>query len=289
MAYPNLSNNLTFSAFFRASIGGCATIALSGCASMALSGCVGIALSGCATSISVTDKYRALEGDAKILFLDVYPDLTPEEKAQSLENPEHLRSLRLSHYSKSSVLPQFRKPLSLKIKPFPSAAITEGTFIDLRAYVNYSDGKHIDVTPDTTWSAMPSIVKLNANQLQYECLSSDISIYASFLDEVNVTQILSFKKPIKNITVQVAESSSIIDDSAFIKLNSNAICQDGTMTEVSCQSIWTADPQWGTFQGCGHLHPSAKSWKEGSAIVSFSYGALTFTQLIYLPARVRRR
>ncbi|MEO5970590.1 MAG: hypothetical protein ABIQ95_11735 [Bdellovibrionia bacterium] len=255
---------------------------------MAISMACLAAMNGCATPISVAENYNFLDRDAKVLFLDAYPDLTSEKKLEYLERPETLRPTD-SHNSQSRAPLSLRKPVSLQIDWLPSQEVTTGNVIELRAYVNYSDGNKIDATPDVTWKATPPIVSLDTNKLLYECVDSDISVSASFLDEVHATQTFKFRKSLNSIAVRVAELSSIIDNSAFIKLNSNAICQDGTVTEVSCQTIWKVDPQWGSFQGCGHLVPSPKSWKEGSAEVSVSYGTLNVTTTVLLPARAPRR
>lgn len=256
-----------------------------------------LTLNSCATSTSSMEQFRALEGDAKIAYLDAYPDLSPEQKTDFLANRGSLRQLMSANNTanntlndtKAAIPRPIRKPLSLQMEPLFSAPITEGNTIDFKAYVNYSDGRKVESTSDVTWQALPSLVKVHTNQLHYECVYSDISISASFFDEVKTTQVIAFKKPLDTIGVQVAESSSIIDNSAFIKLNSRAICKDGTVTEISCQSVWKADPEWGRFFNCGQLQPSAKSWLEGAAIVTVSYGPITVTRKIFLPARTPQR
>jgi hypothetical protein len=245
-----------------------------------------LALTGCSSVNSRLQKYRELDTDAKALYLDIFPTLDSGQKMNFLDGPGNLQDLKYKKIVSGESKGPLRKPLALRIEPVLTESINQGHFLEFKAYVDYPTEKNLNVTSDVIWSYVPLNVKMEENRLQVDCFHSDVSVSASFFDEVETTQTIHFTKPLKNIAVHLAEASSIMDSKDVIKLNSNAICQDNSTSEISCRTQWQVNPDSGTFLGCGQFIPTAKSWHEGSVTITLSYGGLTVTRRVYLPNRI---
>lgn len=255
--------------------------------------------SGCSTPISRTERFQILDLDHKNIFLAYYPYLSRDQRnellateekpselierwSKELKDPDHI----LGSFEEMTTNPIHRRVSKLDIKTDATEIVTEGHRIVARAYATYQSGKVTDITSDTEWSVEPHLAKLNGNEIDFDCVHSDLTLTAHFLGERDASQAISIQKPLKSLEIRVKEASLGADRSLSFQLSAFAQCQDGSISDVSCQTTWRAVSELGRIQGCGNLVVNAKEKRAlDSLTVRAQYGGFVAQKTLNPPIR----
>ena len=228
---------------------------------------------------SLAERYQALDGDQKWVFLAYYPDLTPLERQVFLDDPSSIEEILSERPEidpeRRRLKPQRSSLQSLSILPSPETLITEGQRVELKAYAHFDQGKTTEISQDVQWEVIPPIAKIDRSSLELDCIHSDVTVAARFLDEFETQSTLKFRKKIDSLVVTGKEHFSETHRYEFTELRLIAKCEDGSEQEVSCQAEWTANPRSGGFSSCGYFSPSVESLKEGRALIEARYAGQT--------------
>jgi len=247
--------------------------------------------------------YSFLPPDEKRIFLAYYPDMTPRQREILLRRTaspfQHLRAWKLhtkffkKHWDgrpKFTALKQ-NYQFQIQIRTERPEPIQSGTDVSLRAFLNYEDGRTIEVTDAVQWEAASSLARIEGNQLIFDCLSSPILVSVAFLGEYKSSREIEVRKPIEKLEVTIAPETLTSDDNGFARLNAEAVCKDGTRASVSCQGRWKSHSPDVEVSGCGHTQLLKSRSKQSasdsifSTEISFKYGDQTLIQKFNLPNR----
>jgi hypothetical protein len=125
---------------------------------------------------------------------------------------------------------------------------------------------------------------MNKNKLHYGCLASDLTVVATFLDEREGSRTLRIRKPLRGLELILNKSLASPRPEEYLKFDVIAHCEDGSSTDVSCQSDWRSSSKGGSIHGCGHYRiTSKKILAEDPVEVSASYGGQSVTRKIRVP------
>jgi len=236
---------------------------------------IGACISGGCTTLSFAERYQALDGDQKLVFLAYYPDLTPLEQRLFLDDPNTIEEILSERPEidphRLRLKPQRSSLQSISILPTPGTLITEGQRAELKAIAHFDQGKSSDISSDVRWEVIPPIAQVHRSTLEFDCIHSDVTVSVRFLDEFESQSTLRVRKKIASLSVTGQEHFSQTHRYEFTELRLIAKCEDGTEQEVSCQANWSADPRSGHFSTCGYFTPSVESLKEGRALIQAHY------------------
>lgn len=247
-------------------------------------------LGACSTPPTTYEKFRELEGNLKLIFINLYPAMSADQRKVFLEHPEIAPDLLKQYRIKNPQDEmQSRKSnlLSIVIDPSNKTPITQGTGFHLMANAYYTDERKVVINPDVRWEVSPPIAEIKNSDLKVGCVHSDLTVIANFLDEAEGKTIYSFRKPLRSLYIQLTEASSVVDDGEFVQLRLNVTCEDETVNNVACETLWKIDPTQGKFLSCGHLHVTREAAQRGWVEITASYGDKTVQQKINLPQRFR--
>jgi hypothetical protein len=254
-----------------------------------------LALTAC-----ITGRPRApapLPGDAdfKRAFLANYPELTPEQRAQMLEEPGQWRALLTSW----NLLAHFcAQPTPRQRMEFVGTTDNH-TFRDLRiviadtapepalkAVLVYRDGRETDVTRDVKWNVEPKLGHVETSEggvprLATACMASDLQVSADFYGQRTGTLWIPVHKELTQLEIRGMESTE-----NGVRLI--AWCADGESSDVSCQADWTIQSEAYEIHGCGELRrkspfdPNAKDTEPTNAVIRAAYGELQTAKTLRL-------
>ena len=257
-----------------------------------------IILLGCACADApLMERYEQLSSDGKHVFLAYYPVLTQDQRDELLAS-RGSRSLGENWRIED-------KELRARVDPFPSfmgnpssytltalnveiprkEPIRDGGPLEIHAILKYADGRTSEVTRDVEWRVVPpELGNINKNKLRYDCLASDITVVATFLDEREGSRTLRIRKPLRGLELRLDKALASPKPSEFLKFDVIAHCEDGSSTDVSCQSDWSSPSKAGSIHGCGHFQiTSNKILAEDPVEISASYGGQSVTRKIRIP------
>jgi hypothetical protein len=259
------------------------------------------AVAACSTPKTVTERFQSLDYDAKSVYLTYYPYLTSDQRGDllsiedgnpralieswsgELNDPRH----EVGSFDEMMGNPARRKIAALEIKVDSPDRISSGTEIPVHAFAIYSGGRiAAEVTQDTAWRVDRNLGRIEDGKLRFECVDSDLSIGASFVGEQEATKVLEIRKPLSSLQLKVAETYTGADTGYNFKLILLAHCQDGTVSDVSCQADWSSESLGGKVQGCGNvLIRSKEKLADDGLFVTARYGTLSIRQKLQPPIR----
>jgi hypothetical protein len=256
-------------------------------------------LIACSTSAPLMDRFQNLDYDAKSVFLAYYPYLTADQRNDLLDPGKNPRELiegwagqfndpkkQVGSFDEMMNNPANRKITSIEIKTDSPDVIDKGTQIPLHAFAHYVNGTTVEVTPDTAWRVEPKLGEIEDSTLNFECVQSEISLIANFLGEKESTKVIEIRKPLDSLEMKVPESYTGIDTGYNFQLILLAHCQDGTVSDVSCQASWKSVSSGGKISGCGNFVVSSKEKLVQDALnVTASYGNLSIRKTLQPPSR----
>jgi hypothetical protein len=247
---------------------------------------LGLALSSCSQAPTLTDRYRDLDSDRKIIYLAYYPLLTSEQRETLLdpesESPKELieRWKIKANYSFEDL---FRDPRHHMIR---SLEITEAPPGEFHATAHYADDRDVDVTDDVTWKTTPPQVSMKGNILHSSCLSDTAVVSATFLDEQQGSIRVPIHKVLDHLELRIDDAYLASDNGYNFKLELIAHCQDGSRADVSCQSDWSASSLAGDISGCGNFSISNRErFVQDALKVTAQYGEMAVTRILPVPQR----
>jgi len=215
------------------------------------------------------EAFSALDGDEKLKFIALYPDLTANEREDFLNDP-HLsaREEELTKRYRSIQTAAELSALELSYEP------------QLKAVLHYRDGREVNVSHEVSWDIHPPLARINGDQLETQCANSGFVLSANFLNEIQSSTAVKTHKPLRSLIVSLDESSHSFQKTELLKLEAKAFCQDGTASDVSCQVHWASNSSGVEVTGCGDLRVVGKSPTDVQ--ITAEYQTTRATKQIYL-------
>lgn len=225
---------------------------------------VSLAAASLSTGCSSGDplgRYREMDGESKVVFLNLYPELTPSQRNSLLTGSSYLDPLRELKLNPDVFFKDRARRSPVRLEVVPQDLTDSG--VELRAWLHYRDGRKVDVTRESTWVVFPKLVSLQGGspvKASWGCMSSDAVVNASFFGELEGKTTLRPRKRVRELIVTLDESSQSVESvGSRTRLKAVAHCEDGTSQDVSCQADWKLlpDPDFNSpreIGGCGLYH-----------------------------------
>lgn len=269
-----------------------------------------LALGACATD-SLRDTYSGLDGIEKQRFLAFYPEVPPDaKKSLALEatepdalyrfvrrqaTDEQHRITLTDDTRVQALIDEFkhgkgdhtRARLEIRKDGDGSDRIVSGDRVALHARLAYADGRIADATEDVIWTVQPALAWMEGSTLRLGCAASDVEVAADFLGEHQATLRLHLRKPLRSLSLELADADATAARAEFIRFKVIAQCEDGSSADVTCQADWALGPPTagenptGELTGCGELRRASS--RVTHARVTASYGGLTVSRDLELP------
>lgn len=259
-----------------------------------------LAFSACSTEPLTSDRFQTLDYDSKIVFLTYYPYLTRDQKDEFLasedkspremiqswsgqfDDPYH----QVGSFDEMMNNPINRKIKTLEIKLDTPEPITQGNKTTARAFATYENGRTVEVTQDTEWKVEPRLAQFEKNVLSFDCVHSDLTINANFLNEKEASKPLEIRKPIASLEVKIADGYIGADTGYNFQLSLTAHCKDGSTSDVSCQGLWKSVATGGKIEGCGNFVVTSKEKLDQDALTVIArYGDRSVRKTLRAPIR----
>lgn len=236
---------------------------------------------------TLRETFQASDAQRKALLLAVYSDLTPDQRKELLSHPGDPISLLQEWGVGSTGLwsdPKSFAPRTLVVETQAVTPVKTGRTLPLQAFLLHRDGKtRTDVTADVQWTAQPKLAWISGpGRLDYECLAQDVEVNADLLGERAAHIVIPFRKKITALSVEVAESSQVIEKSDYLQLKVLAYCEDGTQSEVTCQSSWKLPKGLGRVSACGSLQIfDREAFRTGEFDITTEYAKIQMTRRLH--------
>jgi hypothetical protein len=251
-------------------------------------------ISACSSTPPVEEhssRYILLDGESKALFLSLYPWLTLSQRESWLAGGMRVRrdsearedeiARLLSNVSedrRKALQPKINAILDEPLKFRPSsleiAAVQNGSTVTLMSTLVYADGTRVSVRPEDgiRYELQPALGTVRGDTVTFDCAATDVVIYAAFLNAQSTSQVLKPRKPLKELKISIDGawqnlSSKQGNATGDLPFRAEAVCQDGTRSNVTCLANWStrggpSEPAKSPrFSGCGKLSGAAPGSK----------------------------
>jgi hypothetical protein len=257
--------------------------------------------SGCAPRVTLTERFRALDADAKAEFLQRYPDTRAEDRPRLLSRLEArgISPGEIRHYP------------TLKSLELQKDYHADGG-VALRAILFYADGRRADVTGDSRWNVDSRLGTLEettrdwgdgtatrtgedlvlgegapARILRAACIAGPITVTANFLDEREAQETFDFHRQLREL--QLSPAADAQPSNGFLRLRAVATCEDNTSTDLTCKVSYRTEGRAAVVEGCGTLRLEPDCTRDSDTVrVIAAYGGLESSLLVHAPCGMQR-
>jgi hypothetical protein len=237
--------------------------------------------SACSSTPSPQAQFHTLDSEAKEALILNYPELSAEQRASLLGAGEDAPQVLAGWVSEDEAL---KKTIGPRLKMSPEQRHDHdlvrielrGDDSKLRAYALYRDSREADVSADVKWEFNPPLGSLSPDgAIQWRCAASDVVVSASFFGEWQAERTFSPARKVTRLEIQISGATQFIDSLQTTNLVAIAHCEDGTSSEVTCQSQWNVRSPNIEISGCGHLRFLSSANPEALETLEASYGGIT--------------